>query len=134
MRYSRRFRSILAAAGVVAFAFFVLHFSVQAQTWNFINPFTRSSDAVSLICAVSSAVRTLAIPLAVIAIIFVGFQFVVAASTGDRGNLQKLKTVLVWVLVGTIIIVAATVIINATVNFLSEIGSDTGGATQCSLF
>ena len=122
------FLTVLIGVTVLHTPFFV-HAQPAVYTWD--NPLTQQ-DAVSLICAISNAIRRLALPLAVVAIIFIGFQIVAAGSSGNPGKLQQLKSVLAYVIIGAVIIVAATVIVSAVVRFVADIGG--GSAPQCTFF
>lgn len=81
------------------------------------NPISPTSNFPRLIEKIAVAVRTIAIPLAGVAIVFVGFKFVIAAASGNQSELTKAKTMLLWVLVGTAIIIGASVLAEAVVNF-----------------
>lgn len=81
------------------------------------NPIAPTSNFPQLIERIAEAVRIIAMPLAIAAIIFVGFKLVVAASRGDEKGLGEAKKMLWWVLIGTAIIIGASVLAQAVVNF-----------------
>jgi hypothetical protein len=85
-------------------------------------PFTSSIDAVAIICGLATSIRQFALPLAVFAIVFIGFQLVIAASGGNEGKLAQTKSWLLYVVIGTVIIAAATTLVNAAVRFSAQIG------------
>lgn len=70
-----------------------------------------------LIQQIAKAVRLIAFPLAVVAIIFVGFKFVISSARGDEKGLGEAKKMFFWVVIGTAIIVGASVLAEAIVNF-----------------
>lgn len=87
------------------------------------NPIAPVSSFPQLIDRIASALRTIVMPLAIAAIIFVGFKFVSAAASGNQAELTKAKTMLWWVLIGTAIIIGASVLAQAVVNFASSLNS-----------
>lgn len=66
-------------------------------------------------------VRVIALPLAAVAIVFVGFKLIIAASSGDSKGLGEAKKFLAWVVIGTAIVVGASVLAQAVVNFAKEL-------------
>ncbi len=68
-------------------------------------------------------VRTVAVPFAVVAIIFVGFKFVTASASGNPAETAKARKLLKWVVVGSAIIVGATVLVDAVINTMKAIRS-----------
>ena len=76
---------------------------------------------LDLVKAVANAVIVIATPIAVVAIIFVGFKLVVAAGTGDQSGLQSAKKMLVYVLIGTAIIVGASALAIAVINTIRNV-------------
>lgn len=93
--------------------------SVHAQA-RIPNPL-KVDNFLDLVLAVAQAVVAIAIPFAAIAIIFVGFKLVVAAHSGNDGALREAKKMLVYVIIGTVIIVAASAIAIAVVNTVKNI-------------
>lgn len=87
------------------------------------NPIAPTSSFPQLITNIAEAVRIIAMPLAIAAIIFVGFKLTVAAARGDEKGLGEAKKMLWWVLLGTAIIIGASVLAQAVVNFASGLGS-----------
>lgn len=87
------------------------------------NPIAPTSSFPQLIQSIAEAVRIIAIPLATVAIIFVGFKFTVAAARGDEKGLGEAKKMLWWVLIGTAIIIGASILAEAVVNFASTLNN-----------
>lgn len=106
-------RSLLLGLGIANFAY-----ALDIQ-----NPIAPVSSFPQLIDRIASALRTIVMPLAIAAIIFVGFKFVSAAASGNQAELTKAKTMLWWVLIGTAIVIGASVLAQAVVNFASGLGS-----------
>lgn len=57
-----------------------------------------------------------AILIAVLALIWVGFQFVLAR--GDSGKMKELKSWLFWIVVGVAVVIGARLIVNIVINTL----------------
>lgn len=87
------------------------------------NPISPTSNFPQLIKNIAEAVRVIAMPLAIAAIIFVGFKLVVAAAQGNDKGLQEGKKMLWWVLIGTAIIIGASVLAQVVVNFASTLNN-----------
>ncbi|MBI4137896.1 MAG: hypothetical protein HY472_01465 [Candidatus Sungbacteria bacterium] len=79
------------------------------------NPIS-TPDFEGLVLTITRTLTPLALIVAVIAIIIVGFQIVVAAGSGKAEAAAKHKTTLLWVLVGTAIIAGAALLAQAVVN------------------
>lgn len=86
----------------------------------FPNP-VRAQNFPELIETLAKAIRMVALPLAVVAIIFVGFKFVTAAASGNANELTKVRQQFWWILLGTAIIVGASVLAQAVVNFAKDL-------------
>lgn len=82
------------------------------------NPITATSFSC-LIKTISDAVIQIGVPLAIVAIIFVGLRFVIAAASGDQAGVTKARGMLWYVLIGTAIIVGSWVIAQAVINFFA---------------
>lgn len=76
----------------------------------------KSKSFQDLLYALAGYVREIGILLAVTALIWTGFKFVTGALGGDSKKLGEAKTMFWWVLVGTAIVVGATVIVQAVIN------------------
>ena len=85
------------------------------------NPISPVSSFPQLIVRISAALRTIVMPLAIAALIFVGFKFVAGAAKGSDKDLTDAKKMLWWVLIGTAIIIGASVLAQAVVNFASTL-------------
>lgn len=74
-----------------------------------------ADDFGTLVVSIAETVRDIALPLAFAALVFVGFRFVTATAAGDKEGLTAAKKMLLWVVVGTAILVGATVLAEAIV-------------------
>lgn len=81
----------------------------------------KSQTFGELVVNVFTIVRNVAIPFAAVAIIIVGFQLVTSAKSGNAEGTAKAKKSLIWVLVGSAIIVGAEVIARVVVNFAEKL-------------
>lgn len=88
--------------------------------FEFKNPIDVAS-VLDLIEVIASAIRLIATPLAVLAIIITGFRFVSAAASGKPDALAKTKSAFLWVIVGTAAIVGATFLAEMAVNTVKMI-------------
>lgn len=104
----------IALFGIVASA---LVFPAFADTFQFENPIAANS-VQELVLSLTRTLAPLILTVAAVAIIIVGFQFVVAAAKGDAGGIGKAKTNLYWVLIGAAVVVGAYAIASAVVNTL----------------
>lgn len=89
--------------------------SAECSSDGYPNPIT-ACDLRSFILSVASSVVKIAIPLAVLAIIFIGFKFIAASARGDTKGLQDAKKMFQWTLVGTAVVVGAVAIAYAVFN------------------
>ncbi len=80
------------------------------------NPIT-SPTLQDLIVKLSEGLLKLVFILAPVFIIISGFRFLIAASTGNQAGLTMAKKLFMWTLIGTAIIVGASVIATVIVNF-----------------
>lgn len=85
------------------------------------NPLSsRFSSIGQIISGFLEILSYLAILLAVLAIIWIGLQFVLAA--GNSEKIKELKMQLTWVVVGVAIVIGARIIVSLVVNTLSATG------------
>ena len=85
------------------------------------NPLSKNFDSVgSLISGFLDIFSYLVILLAVLLIIWVGLQFVLARGNPDR--IKELKIWLLWIVVGVAIVIGARIIVSAVINTLSATG------------
>lgn len=68
----------------------------------------RSFD--QLITSLANAVQFIALVFAPVALVFVGFKFITAASAGNEKGLGEAKTMFWWVIIGTAIAVGSSVL------------------------
>ncbi len=74
-----------------------------------------------LVVNLADAIRKVAIPLAVIGIVIAGFRMILAATSGNAGKLQEARKLLYWLLIGTAVVVGATILAQAVVNTVSNL-------------
>ncbi|MDP3710656.1 MAG: hypothetical protein Q8R29_02960, partial [bacterium] len=70
---------------------------------------------------ISRAIMIIVLPISVIGIIWAGFQYVVASASGDATKAKGAKNTLKYVLIGTVLIVGASVLAGAIVNFVKNL-------------
>ncbi len=93
--------------------------AVFAQRDNISGPPTASEDFAGILQGIADFVTTFGIPVAAAFIMLTGFMFVAA-----QGNAQKLaeaRSMLLWVLVGTAIIVGAGPIASMIIDFAQDL-------------
>lgn len=106
---------------ILFFAILVIANSVYAL--EITNPIAPTNSFLQLVENISKAMVKIAMPLAVAAIVFVGFKLVIAAAQGNDKGLQDGKKMLWWVLIGTAIIIGALVLAQVVVNFAKGLGN-----------
>lgn len=104
---------------LISFAIVGLAYSASAAV-TIQNPIGAQSFT-ELIKRLADAILTIAIPLAVVAIIFVGFKFVLASASGNAKGLEESRKMLLWVAIGTALIVGASAIAKALVDFAQRL-------------
>lgn len=80
-----------------------------------------SNSFMALIDGLAVAVRTVAEPLAILAIVFAGFRFVSASASGNQKGVTEARNMLVWILVGTAIIVGGSYLATAVSNTIQNV-------------
>jgi amino acid transporter len=88
----------------------------------FDNPI-KAKSFPQLLDAVAKAIITIAVPLAVVAIIIVGLRFIIAGSKGDQSELKNARQIFWWVVIGTAIVVGGALLVRAVVNTVESLGS-----------
>ena len=92
-----------------------------AQT-NIQNPIGSNDQTIpQLLAAIMSQLRPFALTLAVFSIVVVGFQFVYYAVAGNSSGVTSARKNLMWVLLGTAVILAASTLATIVENFLKGI-------------
>lgn len=81
-----------------------------------------ANDLPGLIVLILTYIQSVAIPLAVIAVVIVGIQFIYGAATGNPGLISQSRKLLLWILVGAAIVIGATYLATAMVDLLKNIG------------
>ena len=87
---------------------------------DFPNPID-APDFLTFVKSVAEAIRLVALPLAVLAIIVIGFRFVASAAGGNTKGVEEARKSLIWTLIGTAIIVGATVLAEAVINTIKHL-------------
>lgn len=94
-------------------------FSLPAQARavvEFPNPI-QANDLPSLVQSISTALITIVIPVSTIGIIWAGFKFVTASASGNDGELTKARKMLLWIILGTALVIGSSLLARAVVNF-----------------
>ncbi len=105
-------KSFLYSALVLA----ILLLAAPALAVTIDNPI-KANNFPDLIKQIANAVLLIAVPLAIVAIIFVGFKFVIASAKGDEKGLGDAKKMFFWVVIGTALIVGASALARWVVDF-----------------
>lgn len=74
-----------------------------------------------LIQHLSLALVQIVIPLAVVALVFAGFKFIIASLSGDTKKLQDARQMLLWIIIGTAVVVGAATLADIAVNFAKNL-------------
>ena len=99
----------------------ILPFLALAQGTTIPNPLGKTQDFPTLIKNISRAIMVIVLPLSVIGFIWAGFQYVVASASGDPTKAKKAKSILIYVIIGTVLIVGASALAGAIVNFVKNL-------------
>ena len=91
--------------------------AAHANAAEFQNPLT-SQTFGELINNISQAILKAALVLAPVFLIITGFRFITAAATGNEAGITTAKKHFYWTLIGTAIVVGASVIATAIINFV----------------
>ncbi|TSC69273.1 MAG: hypothetical protein G01um101466_115 [Parcubacteria group bacterium Gr01-1014_66] len=86
----------------------------------FENPIGSNSFEALLQAVLKNLVRFASL-IAIMAIIIVGFRWVIAAASGNPTKIESTKKMFWWVLIGTVLIVGATAITDAVINFAKNL-------------
>ena len=123
----------IAGEDAVAFGMLITAFSAAAQTITIPSANPNSPTYPSpldpkikglpdLIVLILTYIQSIAIPLAIIAIVIVGIQFIYGAATGNQGLISRSRTLLLWILIGTAIVIGAMYLATAMVDLLKNVG------------
>lgn len=93
---------------------------VFAQGVEYPNPI-QAKDFSTLITSIAKAIIEIGVPLAVVALIYAGFKFVYSAATDDPNGIKEAKKLFFWTLIGTAVIVGASALAIAAVNFAKNL-------------
>ena len=75
----------------------------------------------ALISSLAKALRDIAIVLAPVALVIAGFKFITSATAGNQAGLTEARKMFLWILVGTAIVVGASALAQAMVNFAQKL-------------
>lgn len=93
----------------------------KTQTTTLQNPLKSNLNSVGAVVNKFLEIFTyIVVIFAVLAIIFVGFRFVLAR--GNTEELNKLKDWLMWIVIGVAIVIGARIIMQIVINTLSDTG------------
>lgn len=103
--------------------FFILSYSPYAFAASFkIDNPLKAQDFPTLVEHLSTAVMKIGVPFAVAALIFGGFRFISATAAGNETKLKEARTLIIWTIVGTAVIVGGAALVYAAVNFAKTLG------------
>jgi hypothetical protein len=116
----RKISILVLAFGILSFPYII---SAQATGCSTVicNPLGQTGDLGTFLVSLLNQLSKIAAMLAVLMIIYSGLQFVLAR--GNEGKITKAKSQLLYVVIGTAIVLGADVIINIVVNTISGIKS-----------
>ncbi|MDO8523219.1 MAG: TrbC/VirB2 family protein [bacterium] len=92
--------------------------ALNAYAFDFENPI-KANDFGTVVQAIAGLMLKIGIPVATIFLLYAGFLFVTAR--GDETKLKTAKEVFWYTVIGTAIIVGASVIASAVVNFAKNL-------------
>lgn len=118
----RMWKTLLTRGAVFSMLVSARAFAAEVETKNIPNPI-KSESFPCLVKALSEAAITIAVPLAIVAIIFAGLKFIIAGAQGNDGEIKKARSMLFWIVIGTAVVVGSFVIAEAAVNLF---GGTTG--------
>lgn len=111
------------------FGMLMVAFSTVAQTPPKANPDSSTypspipfKDLSGLIIQILTYIQSVAIPLAIIAVVIVGIQFIYGAATGNQALISRSKSLLLWILIGAAIVIGAVYLATAMIDLLKNIG------------
>ena len=113
--HSNTFHKKLLRAILIATVLCIISGTAYAKLNNISKPPTGSQDFAGILGGIADFVTTFGTPIAAFFLVLTGFMFIAA-----RGNTQKLeeaRAMLLWVVVGTAIIVGAGPIASMVINF-----------------
>lgn len=95
-------------------------FAPYAYAQEYDNPL-KVKSIPTLVDQIAGYVLALALPIAVMVIIIVGFKFITASASGDTKGVGDAKKIFVWVLIGIAVVVGAKALSTAVVEFLKAL-------------
>ena len=88
------------------------------------NPLRSDINSIgALVQAFIEIITYIAIIVAVLAFIWVGFQYVTSAASGNSKKIQELHNQLMWLVIGVAVVISARVIIQVVINTISATGT-----------
>ena len=99
-------------------AFFMPMLAVAQGPSSFDNPI-QSDSLTELLEAIIDIIILIAVPIIIVAVIYAGFKFVTAG--GNANQIAEARRILLWVLVGSLVILGARVIAAAIEGTASEL-------------
>lgn len=88
------------------------------------NPLRSDINSIgALVQAFVEIITYIAIIVAVLAFIWVGFQYVTSAATGNATKIKDLHNKLMWLVIGVAVVISARVIIQVVINTISATGT-----------
>lgn len=93
------------------------------------NPLSSKFNSVgSLVSGFAEIFSYLVVIFAVLALVWVGFQFILARGNGER--MKELKNWLLYIVIGVAVVIGARIIISVVINTLSATGTVSPGVIQ----
>lgn len=86
------------------------------------NPLKNVSSIGDLVQKFVEIFSYIVVIIAVLALIYVGFQYVLYAAQGNSQKIKELHSWLLWIIVGTAIVIAARVMVLVVINTLEATG------------
>lgn len=114
-RAKRLWKTVLRAglgSAILTSANFVL--AAESSPTVIPNPIAAQSFPC-LIQTISLAAMQVAIPIAIVTIIFAGLKFIFAGVSGNSAKVTEARKILLWAVIGTAVVVGSFVIANAAV-------------------
>lgn len=104
MLIHKRFSKGRACAMLVLAALFMTSLGAMAQAPEFPSP-TKSDEFLKILMGIAKYITKFGTPIAALFLILSGFMFV--SAQGNKEKLKTARTMLIWTLVGTAIVVGA---------------------------
>lgn len=121
-RFQRRFtQNRVWIKGLYGFIIFVMLLTAKAiLAVKIPNPIAANSFP-ELVLNIAKAIQAIALVLAPVALIIAGFKFITSATAGNATGVADARKMFLWILVGTAIVVGASALAQAVVNFARQL-------------